>query len=103
MTDFREHICVGFEVLKAVVMKSSIFWGIMPRSLFKVNRRFGGTFRNENIERMKQVESKAERHGKDKRRRRTSRTRQETHYVAASCCFVAKGRNFLSGNRTPCQ
>jgi hypothetical protein len=28
---------VGFEVLTAVVMKSSIFWDIMPRSPLKVN------------------------------------------------------------------
>jgi hypothetical protein len=34
---------VGCEVLIAVVMKSSMFWDITPCSLFKVNRRFGGT------------------------------------------------------------
>jgi hypothetical protein len=32
----------GFEVLKPVVMKSSIFWDITPFNPFKVNRRFGG-------------------------------------------------------------
>jgi hypothetical protein len=36
---------VGLEVLTAVVMKSTIFWDITPRSLLKVNRRFGGTYR----------------------------------------------------------
>jgi hypothetical protein len=36
---------VGFEVLTAVVMKSSIFWDITPCSLLKVNRSFGGTYR----------------------------------------------------------
>jgi hypothetical protein len=36
---------VGFEVLTAVVMKSTILWGIMPCSLLKVNRLFGGTYR----------------------------------------------------------
>jgi hypothetical protein len=34
---------VRFEVLTAVVMKSPILWPIAPRSLLKVNRRFGGT------------------------------------------------------------
>jgi hypothetical protein len=36
---------VGFEVLTAVVMNSSIFWDITPCSPLKVNRRFGGTCR----------------------------------------------------------
>jgi hypothetical protein len=36
---------LGFEVLTAVVMKSIIFWDITPCSAFKVNRRFGGTYR----------------------------------------------------------
>jgi hypothetical protein len=36
---------VGFEVLTAVVMKSSIFWDIRPWSPLKINRRFGGTCR----------------------------------------------------------
>jgi hypothetical protein len=36
---------VGFEVLRAVVMKSSIFWDIMLCSPLKVNRGFGGTYR----------------------------------------------------------
>jgi hypothetical protein len=36
---------VGFEVLTAVVMKSTIFWDIMPCSLLSVIRRFGGTYR----------------------------------------------------------
>jgi hypothetical protein len=36
---------VGFEVLTAVVMKSTIFWDITPCSPLKVNRRFGGTHR----------------------------------------------------------
>jgi hypothetical protein len=36
---------VGFEVLIALVMKSSIFWDIMPCNPLKANRRFGGTCR----------------------------------------------------------
>jgi hypothetical protein len=36
---------IGFEVLTAVVMKSTIFWDITPCSPLKVNRRFGGTYR----------------------------------------------------------
>jgi hypothetical protein len=36
---------VGFEVLTAVVMKSTIFWDITPCCPLKVNRRFGGTYR----------------------------------------------------------
>jgi hypothetical protein len=38
-------IFVGFEVLTAVVMKSTIFWDITPCSPLKFNRRFGGTYR----------------------------------------------------------
>jgi hypothetical protein len=38
------HIFVGFEVLTAVIMKSTIFWDITPCSLLRVNRRFGGTY-----------------------------------------------------------
>jgi hypothetical protein len=34
---------VGLEVLRAALMKSSIFWDIMPHSLLKVNQRFRGT------------------------------------------------------------
>jgi hypothetical protein len=36
---------VGFEVFTAVVMKSSIFWDIMPCSPLSVRRCFGGTYR----------------------------------------------------------
>jgi hypothetical protein len=36
-------VCNVFEVLTAVVMKSSIFWDIMSCSTLKVNRHFGGT------------------------------------------------------------
>jgi hypothetical protein len=38
-------IVVGFGVLTAVIMKSSIFWDITSCSPLKVNARFGGTFR----------------------------------------------------------
>jgi hypothetical protein len=34
---------VGFDVLTAMVMKSTIFWDIRPCSPLKVKRRFGGT------------------------------------------------------------
>jgi hypothetical protein len=34
----------GFEVLTALVIKSSIFWGLTPCSPLEVNRYFGGTF-----------------------------------------------------------
>jgi hypothetical protein len=39
------EICVqvGFEALRAVAMKSSIFYHVTPRSALKVDRRFGGT------------------------------------------------------------
>jgi hypothetical protein len=36
--DYDQYI--GFEVLTAVVIKSSILWDIMPCSPLKVNRRF---------------------------------------------------------------
>jgi hypothetical protein len=39
------HSKVSSEVLTAVVIKSTIFWDITPRSLLSVNRRFGGTYR----------------------------------------------------------
>jgi hypothetical protein len=37
-------VFVEFKVLTAVVMKSSVFWDIMPCSPLKVNRRFGRTY-----------------------------------------------------------
>jgi hypothetical protein len=43
--DSTEITDVGFEVLTAVVIKSSVFWDITPYSLLKVNRRFRGTYR----------------------------------------------------------
>jgi hypothetical protein len=36
---------VGFEVLRAVLMKSAVFWDKTPCSLLRVNRRIGGTRR----------------------------------------------------------
>jgi hypothetical protein len=36
---------VGFKVLTAVVVKSTVFWDITPCSPLKVKRRFGGTYR----------------------------------------------------------
>jgi hypothetical protein len=42
--EFNAHYCVTFEVLTAVVMKSSIFWDITPCSLLEINRGFGGKF-----------------------------------------------------------
>jgi hypothetical protein len=39
----KQLVSVGFQVLTAVVMKSSIFWDITPYSPLKVNRRFGVT------------------------------------------------------------
>jgi hypothetical protein len=38
-------IYVGFEVLIAVIMKSTIFWDITPCSKLKVNQHFRGTYR----------------------------------------------------------
>jgi hypothetical protein len=34
---------VGFEVLTAMIMKSSIFWNVTPSSPLKVNLHSGGT------------------------------------------------------------
>jgi hypothetical protein len=45
MNTVINFINLGFEVLTAVVMKSSIFWDIKPCSPLKFNRRFGGTYR----------------------------------------------------------
>jgi hypothetical protein len=36
---------LGFEILTAVVMKSTLLWDTTPCSPMKVNRRFGGTCR----------------------------------------------------------
>jgi hypothetical protein len=36
---------LGFQVLTAVVMKTSVFWDITPYSSSKVSRRFERTFR----------------------------------------------------------
>jgi hypothetical protein len=36
---------VGFEVFRAVVMKSIIFWDMTPCSPLSFTRRFGGTYR----------------------------------------------------------
>jgi hypothetical protein len=36
---------IGFDVLTAVVMKSSVFWDITPCSSVKVNRHIGETYR----------------------------------------------------------
>jgi hypothetical protein len=45
-TTFRDQRSYfGFEVLTAVVMKTTLFWDITPCSSFKFNRRFGGTYR----------------------------------------------------------
>jgi hypothetical protein len=45
---FGGSLChVGFEVLTAVIRKSSIFWYIVPCSLLKISWRFGGTYRLE--------------------------------------------------------
>jgi hypothetical protein len=41
---YSMFLLVGFDVLTAVVMKSTIFWDITPCSLLSVNRRFGGTY-----------------------------------------------------------
>jgi hypothetical protein len=38
------HPLKGFEVLKAVIVKCSVFWDVTPCSPFKVNRRFGGKY-----------------------------------------------------------
>jgi hypothetical protein len=40
-----EFYFVGFEVLTAVVMKSSVFWDETLCSPLKANRRFGGRYR----------------------------------------------------------
>lgn len=37
--------CVGFEVLTVVIMKSTVFWNVTPRSMLKVSRCFWGTYR----------------------------------------------------------
>jgi hypothetical protein len=44
-TFWKKESFAGFEVLKTVVMESSIFWNITPCSPLKVNRKLGGTCR----------------------------------------------------------
>jgi hypothetical protein len=36
---------LGFEVLTAIIMKSSVFWDITPYSPLKVNQIFGEIYR----------------------------------------------------------
>lgn len=38
------NLYVGSEVLTAMAMESSVFWGITPCSPMEVSRRFGGKF-----------------------------------------------------------
>jgi hypothetical protein len=38
-----DNVIVQFEVITAMVMKSSVFWFIMPCGPFEVIRRFGAT------------------------------------------------------------
>jgi hypothetical protein len=45
MSVVEVNLQLGFEVLAAVVIKSSILWDITPCSPLKVNRRFGETYR----------------------------------------------------------
>jgi hypothetical protein len=40
----EEFYYEGFQVLTAVVMKSSTYWNTMQCSPLKVNQRFGGTY-----------------------------------------------------------
>jgi hypothetical protein len=42
---YRVSYYLGFEVFTTVVMKSIIFWNMMPCSPLSFNRRFGGTYR----------------------------------------------------------
>jgi hypothetical protein len=51
---------VGFEVLTAVVMKSTIFWDITPCSPLSVNRCFGGTCRLHVVGRQNKLSQKLE-------------------------------------------
>jgi hypothetical protein len=44
LTNLMKYDIVGFEVLTAVVMKSTIFWDITPCSPLSVNQRFGVTY-----------------------------------------------------------
>jgi hypothetical protein len=43
-TQIQCTIRVGFEVLTAVVIKSTVFWDITPCGQLKVNRNFGRTY-----------------------------------------------------------
>jgi hypothetical protein len=41
----KAYIYIEFQVLTAVVMKNTIFWGMTPCSPLSANRRFGRTYR----------------------------------------------------------
>jgi hypothetical protein len=43
--DCKQYNLKGFEVFTVVVMKSIIFWDMMPCSPLSCNRHFGGTYR----------------------------------------------------------
>jgi hypothetical protein len=58
----------GFEVLTAVVTKSSVFWDITPSIPLKLNRHFGGTCRlHLQGRRINQARNKRERKHSDPR------------------------------------
>jgi hypothetical protein len=40
-----EALCLGFEVLTALVMERIVFWDISECSLLIINQRFGGIYR----------------------------------------------------------
>jgi hypothetical protein len=40
----RKSDFAGFQLLTALIMKSTIIWDMIPCSSLEVNRRFGGTY-----------------------------------------------------------
>jgi hypothetical protein len=43
MNEQTDRHYVGFEVLTAVFIKSAVLWDIMPYSMLRINRHYGGT------------------------------------------------------------
>jgi hypothetical protein len=43
----NKHQIVGFEVLTAMIIMSSIVWNIAPYNPLQINRRFGGSKQQE--------------------------------------------------------
>jgi hypothetical protein len=77
-----------FEVLTAVVMKSTVLWDIRPCSPLKVNQRFGGTYRlHIQGRRISRDRTSVKAGGKQLYPRRQYSSNIFLCHILLSCCF----------------